>query len=70
MALAAYTPRLCKFNRFNKNGLFGRDTNSGSALRNADPSRRSRLNRKIAGVHPKKVVGHAALRSVLRSQKS
>jgi eukaryotic-like serine/threonine-protein kinase len=26
MAVAAYTPRLCKFNRFNKNGLFGRDT--------------------------------------------
>jgi hypothetical protein len=24
MAPAAYTPRLCKFNRFNKNGLFGR----------------------------------------------
>lgn len=26
VALAAYTPRLCKFNRFNKNGLFSRDT--------------------------------------------
>jgi hypothetical protein len=26
MALAAYTPRLSKFNRFNKNGLLGRDT--------------------------------------------
>ena len=25
MAVAAYTPRLCKFNRFNKNGFFGRD---------------------------------------------
>ena len=26
MALAAYTPQPHKFNRFNKNGLFGRDT--------------------------------------------
>jgi hypothetical protein len=25
MALAAYTPQPHKFNRFNKNGLFGRD---------------------------------------------
>ena len=27
MVLAAYTARLCKFNCFNANGLFGRDTN-------------------------------------------
>jgi hypothetical protein len=25
MALAGYTLRLCKFNCFNKNGLFGKD---------------------------------------------
>jgi hypothetical protein len=25
MTLAAYTPRLCKFHCFNKNGLFSRD---------------------------------------------
>jgi hypothetical protein len=30
--MAAYTLRLCKFNRFNKNGFFGRDTTLGKVF--------------------------------------
>ena len=44
MALAAYTPRLCKFHCFNKNGLFGRDRNKGilfARFFGADQSRMS-----------------------------
>src|SRR6267143_4463900 len=35
IALAAYTPRLYKFNRFNKSGPFGRDNRVGNLLQKA-----------------------------------